>query len=884
MIKVQDWMASIPDGEKHIAYVGEAMSETREFFLCGEGWESYADWSFHLDMAFDPESITTRDSRQVVQIHTSSTETAGEETVDLSKTVTQETYTVEKEAVLSYDLTDVAPLEKRVTDNGVHLTWTVLRQHTLLPGKLWATLRAVDSTAQRIKKSAIMVFEVDASVAAVPAARPAISEMEQIEARVAAAADRATADADRAEAAAASVEVYATDCQENAEIALESKEKAAVYAGQAEQMYNLAVGQVSEAAQAKWAAQEAADSAAEHAAQAQQYSAASSDCAAEAATAVTEAEQAAASAVLTAEGCRQNAAAAVERCSRYAVQCENYALQAQGTLAALDNLIVRQVNVRDYGAVGDGVTDDRAAILAAFEAAKLMLPCEVYFPAGTYGISNGMYIRMPLGSGGLRVRGAGRDVTTIQYLDSFPDSGQVWYALAIKPEATPANEEEYLHDIGIVGLTIHDPDPCAKAWHLAKGDPGQEETHGFGLDYVKRCSVTDCQVVTAGDESINIFSCHDAIVANNHLFGCPGAGPGGGGIAICDGSVGVVVIGNTINGSALDETLEDGTVIEKHNTGIEVESMGVPVRDVVIANNTIRYIQGTGIGMYAGSEGCAVYNVTISNNVITGCNVGIDDSGNFEKKGILISNNNISDCAKLHNDNGRGVYLSAATFDVAVLDNIIANTEATGIYVCCSDGDAVIEGNTLKNIGTVAVFVDGGAYIKDCTIINTGMSDSASLAAVAGYGTSLLRVYGCRITGVRQMRGISGATEVEDTTIEMVDAEGNPVTDGQVLSGTSLKRLINCRLGGYITIAQPNAVVQGVTLTCSQQWQPAIKVSASGVMVSGCQISHTNGNDCIRETGSGDGNLFVNNVVDRDITTVGVHTIAVNNLDTRATA
>lgn len=67
MITVQDWMASIPEEDKHIAYVGEGMSETREFLLCGSDWEKYINWAFHLDMAFDPESITTRDSRQVAQ-------------------------------------------------------------------------------------------------------------------------------------------------------------------------------------------------------------------------------------------------------------------------------------------------------------------------------------------------------------------------------------------------------------------------------------------------------------------------------------------------------------------------------------------------------------------------------------------------------------------------------------------------------------------------------------------------------------------------------------------------------------------------------------------------------------------------------------------------
>ena len=45
------------------------------------------------------------------------------------------------------------------------------------------------------------------------------------------------------------------------------------------------------------------------------------------------------------------------------------------------------INVLDYGAVGDGVVDDTAAIQAAITAAMVGTANNVFFPSGTYKVS-----------------------------------------------------------------------------------------------------------------------------------------------------------------------------------------------------------------------------------------------------------------------------------------------------------------------------------------------------------------------------------------------------------------------------------------------------------------------------------------------------------------
>ncbi len=183
MIILQNWIATIPESEKHIAFVGEHQSVTRQFLLTGADWATYKDWGFHLDMAFDLSSVTSRAERKLEKTQVQNTENATETQVNTTGTTTKESYTVTEVEVDCSAQTDVASLSKTVLDDGIQLTWNVLRQHTQLPGKLTATLRALGPDGQ-VKKSDLMVFEVEPAVVAEPAADLAQSEFEAMEERM----------------------------------------------------------------------------------------------------------------------------------------------------------------------------------------------------------------------------------------------------------------------------------------------------------------------------------------------------------------------------------------------------------------------------------------------------------------------------------------------------------------------------------------------------------------------------------------------------------------------------------------------------------------------------------------------------------------------------
>jgi hypothetical protein len=85
------------------------------------------------------------------------------------------------------------------------------------------------------------------------------------------------------------------------------------------------------------------------------------------------------------------------------------------------------INVKDWGAKGDGTTDDKAAILAAFDAAMAILTLQsytahgviIFFPRGTYIIGSpplliGQRVANTDSRGSIAMVGAGRDATIIK--------------------------------------------------------------------------------------------------------------------------------------------------------------------------------------------------------------------------------------------------------------------------------------------------------------------------------------------------------------------------------------------------------------------------------------------------------------------------------------
>lgn len=108
------------------------------------------------------------------------------------------------------------------------------------------------------------------------------------------------------------------------------------------------------------------------------------------------------------------------------------------------------INVRDYGATGDGLTDDTLAISRAM-CASVLNQAQLYFPAGRY-------VCGPVGiQGAPRICGDGPEETVIVQSDVATYSTPIWlfYGMAGEPEQLASDARAGSHSIVLSGIHTH---------------------------------------------------------------------------------------------------------------------------------------------------------------------------------------------------------------------------------------------------------------------------------------------------------------------------------------------------------------------------------------------------------------------------------------------
>lgn len=366
------------------------------------------------------------------------------------------------------------------------------------------------------------------------------------------------------------------------------------------------------------------------------------------------------------------------------------------------------VDVKTYGAVGDGVTDDTAAIESAINSLS-STGGTVYFPSGTYRCASSLDISHSnitlQGNGWTSIifhgNGVNNDViriasskTNVTIRDLAVDgnkANQTTFSVGIKTQGSNDGLKiinVYVHDTFNSGILIEDSQNILieKCYLKDIGKTGSDTNfYGVGIDFQqsKNWTVRNCTIEGTLSNGI-------------HSKGTSPYNP-----------INFVIEGNKISGVITDQKscihLEDAKdgVINGNNlfdtadatfgiNAIYVKGQTSTYSNCVISNNTASNISGVFIENQSGG------------NVITGnrCKSGtVTSSQNgiwvgAEAHDTLIVGNTIEQAEE------QGIYVNGTNHNVTIANNIIKNTQSSGagIYLFCSSGtkrDIFIYGNQI---------------------------------------------------------------------------------------------------------------------------------------------------------------------------------------------
>lgn len=208
------------------------------------------------------------------------------------------------------------------------------------------------------------------------------------------------------------------------------------------------------------------------------------------------------------------------------------------------------VSVKDFGAVGDGITDETAAIQAAVDAVGANGGGVVYFPAGTYLVS-----QLNIASDDVSLRGESKKSTTIGRVANGGAS-HIYLTPSIKNisfrgftlDGNEANQNPSLYVVGIRGdfcrnidiidcgftangsrstdfrasenITISSCHFYDTGLNVAGGNTGNAiSVDNTGATNSKFVIVSDCIFERWGDVAIGLPQCENVTVSNNIISG-----------------------------------------------------------------------------------------------------------------------------------------------------------------------------------------------------------------------------------------------------------------------------------------------------------------------------------------------------------------------------
>jgi polygalacturonase len=272
----------------------------------------------------------------------------------------------------------------------------------------------------------------------------------------------------------------------------------------------------------------------------------------------------------------------------------SYTLTAPGAVAqTVQTRLEQYVSVKDFGAVGDGVADDTAAIQTALDSGAKV----IYFPSGSYGLSADVNVT----NSGQTLSGYGAEIIALS-------AGVGGFTLGFDGTAFLKT-----NDISIVGFTFTGANTSVStpSGAITVYPPTTNPyVEGGGCSYI---SVSDCKftgftfgVIATAADNIRVTNCgFEGLVFHPSLVA------GGYGV-LAQTCFDVLVSNNTFTGAAGDRH----AVYISKNASRPVGPNNVCKR-VVVSNNIVDW---TNVDDITGFESCltfrGTYDLTVTGNIL----------------------------------------------------------------------------------------------------------------------------------------------------------------------------------------------------------------------------------------------------------------------------
>jgi hypothetical protein len=386
------------------------------------------------------------------------------------------------------------------------------------------------------------------------------------------------------------------------------------------------------------------------------------------------------------------------------------------------------LNVRNYGAVGDGVADDTSAITQAIAAASLNNK-GVFFPAGSYKITS--IIDLPVGV--LTLSGEGKELTKF-----IPSAGVVPFRFTSVGSYThttslTANVSQGAYSVVVnsttglsVGQVVRIYDSTQKEFNTIASISGNTiyllkamahnmlvsdgATLGVGMNYTS-VSMKDFSIwmPSPGGLAIQIINGYKVRMSDILLDGAPSTS----GLLNVDSVSDIVIDKSDFQHAYTEPPLVNG------NYGFTISNSN----DVSVSNSTISKV---GEVYYVG----VIRSQFINNRVSGNYSVGFDFHGAGEVSAVISGN-------VFSGNLGSGIEIWSNTktaSNISITNNVFDSGGWRAIYVnggtAFPSTDIVIANNVIRNYGNLDPSFRGGLifldFVRNVNINNNIISDSNS--------------------------------------------------------------------------------------------------------------------------------------------------------------